>query len=234
MYNLINENPTSSLNNAIGRAKFVCDWTHGVYGNILNIGSGHGWYELFLAKETNSNLICGVDLDVKVLAAAKEFDSYKNVTFKSGTALNLPYEDSLFDFVVCSEVIEHIPKKNEEIFFGEIYRVLRPGGTLFLTCPNYSFFANISDPAYFLLGHRHYKLKDLESFGLKSGLRVIDAVTFGGLFDLTYIWNLYIAKWIFRRPPFLSEYYKKKINQEFGKKGKWFMTNFLRYKKLSS
>ena len=115
MYNLLNENPTSSLNNAIGRAQFVCDWTHEVCGNVLNIGSGHGWYELFLAKETNSNLICGVDLDVKVLAAAKEFDSYKNVAFKSGTATDLPYEDSQFDFVICSEVIEHIPKKSEEI-----------------------------------------------------------------------------------------------------------------------
>jgi dolichol-phosphate mannosyltransferase len=47
----------------------------------------------------------------------------------------LPFRDAAFDAVVCSEVIEHVPR--EEVRLAEQVRVLRPGGLLVLGTPDY-------------------------------------------------------------------------------------------------
>src|SRR5205809_311088 len=48
----------------------------------------------------------------------------------------LPFPDGTFDCVICSEVIEHIPRP--EIDLTEMVRVLAPGGMLVLGTPDYS------------------------------------------------------------------------------------------------
>jgi ubiquinone/menaquinone biosynthesis C-methylase UbiE len=47
----------------------------------------------------------------------------------------LPFKDECFDAVICSEVIEHVPR--EEIRLEEMIRVIHPGGTLILGTPDY-------------------------------------------------------------------------------------------------
>ena len=47
----------------------------------------------------------------------------------------LPFRDGVFDAVVCSEVIEHVPR--EEVKLAEQARVLRPGGLVVLGTPDY-------------------------------------------------------------------------------------------------
>ena len=48
-----------------------------------------------------------------------------------GTADDLPYEDASFDLVVCTQVLEHLPKPGEAL--AEIHRVLRPGGSALIS-----------------------------------------------------------------------------------------------------
>ncbi len=52
-----------------------------------------------------------------------------------GSLSQLPFEDGSFDAVICSEVIEHIPR--EEIDLTDMVRVLAPGGALVLGTPDY-------------------------------------------------------------------------------------------------
>ena len=49
----------------------------------------------------------------------------------------LPYGDSSFDIVNCMEVIEHIPEGQGVATLRELRRVLRPGGALLISTPNY-------------------------------------------------------------------------------------------------
>lgn len=50
-----------------------------------------------------------------------------------GTALALPFLDSAFHTVLCSEVLEHVPEPSK--LLTEVERVLKPGGFLMLTTP---------------------------------------------------------------------------------------------------
>jgi ubiquinone/menaquinone biosynthesis C-methylase UbiE len=48
-------------------------------------------------------------------------------------AIALPFLDSVFDFVLCTELMEHVIGPDQ--ILAELHRVLRPGGRLFLCAP---------------------------------------------------------------------------------------------------
>jgi 2-polyprenyl-3-methyl-5-hydroxy-6-metoxy-1,4-benzoquinol methylase len=51
----------------------------------------------------------------------------------TGDATKLPYPDNTFDRIIASEVMEHIP--DDVGALDELFRVLKPGGTLAVTIP---------------------------------------------------------------------------------------------------
>jgi 2-polyprenyl-3-methyl-5-hydroxy-6-metoxy-1,4-benzoquinol methylase len=46
----------------------------------------------------------------------------------------MPFGDAAFDVVVCNHVIEHVP--GWEKLAGELHRMVRPNGVLYLATPN--------------------------------------------------------------------------------------------------
>jgi SAM-dependent methyltransferase len=52
-----------------------------------------------------------------------------------GDALHLPFGSGIFDAVICSEVLEHIP--DDKNVLREIHRVMKPGSILALSVPRY-------------------------------------------------------------------------------------------------
>jgi ubiquinone/menaquinone biosynthesis C-methylase UbiE len=53
-----------------------------------------------------------------------------------GSGFALPFPDASFPCVLCSQVIEHVPK--ESPILDELCRVLAPGGRLVLGTPDYA------------------------------------------------------------------------------------------------
>ncbi len=59
-----------------------------------------------------------------------------------------PYENDSIEFIVSLAVIEHI--SNPDNFLSEIFRVLKPGGIIYITTPNwfYDYRAFYNDPTH--------------------------------------------------------------------------------------
>lgn len=68
-----------------------------------------------------------------------------------------PIEDSSFELVHCSHVLEHLPPTARVM--EEIYRVLKPGGQAFLVCPHFSWveaYRHFEHCHFFTLGSFDY------------------------------------------------------------------------------
>jgi SAM-dependent methyltransferase len=88
----------------------------------LDLGTGTGEGALLVAREFPRASVRGVDVSEAMIAAAKAkvgLDPEGRIAFKVADASDLPWPDDSFDLVV---------QLNMPFFFGEVARVLRPGG----------------------------------------------------------------------------------------------------------
>lgn len=104
---------------------------------ILEIGCGRGGFSASLAA-AQPRLVCGVDFSrtavVKAAAFGRSADLAR-VRFLAGDILAIPHRDDTFDVVVSCETVEHV--SDPRLAVRECARVLRHGGQLALTTPNY-------------------------------------------------------------------------------------------------
>lgn len=98
--------------------------------HVLEIGCGGGSYLSEAAASIGpEGRLCAVDITEEQLAAAKERCAECSwIEFRQADAVELPYEDAVFDVVYCVQVIEYV--KDLDRTLHEIHRVLRPGGRL--------------------------------------------------------------------------------------------------------
>jgi arsenite methyltransferase len=100
-------------------------------GNVvIDLGSGAG-NDCFIARaETGSEgKVIGIDFTSAMIDKARqnaEKMGYHNVEFRQGDIENMPVSDGIADVVVSNCVLNLVP--NKAAVFGEIYRVLKPGG----------------------------------------------------------------------------------------------------------
>jgi ubiquinone/menaquinone biosynthesis C-methylase UbiE len=230
MKNILNEKPTTDLT---GRLMFAVNF---VSNNdikdkkVLDIGCGYGWFELNALKRGVKEM-AGIEISKEDLKTAKNSIKNKKVIFKVGGALEVPFENNYFDTVVAWEVIEHIPKTTEDRMFKEVFRVLKKNGVFYLSTPNNSFFSTTFDPAFWLIGHRHYTKHKLTQLGENAGFKKSETYIKGRWWGLASLLNLYISKWIFRRKPFFEKLFHDKEDQEYGLGEKGFMGIFAKYTK---
>ncbi|PIY94086.1 MAG: hypothetical protein COY68_03640 [Candidatus Levybacteria bacterium CG_4_10_14_0_8_um_filter_35_23] len=228
MKNILNERPKTKLT---GRLKFSVGFVKDKdlkNKNVLDIGCGFGWFELCVLKK-GIKQIAGIEITIDDLKTAKENIKDERVIFQVGGALKLPFKDNYFDTVTAWEVIEHIPKNTEEKMFKEIKRVLKKKGAFYLSTPYNSFLSKYFDPAWWFVGHRHYSEGKLIKLGEKNGFKISEIIINGGFWSLIDLLDMYIAKWIFRRKPFLEKSINRKVDNEYKIEKKGFMGIFVKY-----
>jgi SAM-dependent methyltransferase len=107
-------------------------------GSLLDVGCGAAMVaDRLLERDAN---YVGADFGGHHIAfAARKLDNRSvplRRTLARADAELLPFDDSSFDVVVMSEVIEHLLRPDRAVW--EVARVLRPGGALVLTTNNAS------------------------------------------------------------------------------------------------
>jgi SAM-dependent methyltransferase len=185
---------------------------------VLDVGCGFGWFELY-ALDHDVGRIIGIEPEDRLLETARRHISDERAAFMVGSATALPLADESVDTVVCWEVLEHLRQGGEPLAFTEFRRVLRPGGALYLSTPYASWRARLFDPAWWLVAHRHYRLDQLEHFLNGAGLQAEWIETRGRGWQIVAILNLYVAKWMFRRPPFLEARVARQWDDELRRPG---------------
>lgn len=103
---------------------------------VLDVGCGEG----VLVDEFSGRLpIEGVDLN------------YSTSRVRLGSVTALPFEDGVFDRVLCLDVLEHLRLDEQSAALGEIRRVLAPDGEALISVPN---LAHLQSRIHFLLRGR--------------------------------------------------------------------------------
>ncbi len=103
--------------------------------HVLNVGSGPFIELCDLPCNGKRFTLC--DIDARAIELAKRI--HGSALAGADVVLPgapLPYGDATFDVVISMDVVEHVSEP--EPWMKEALRVLRPGGLLFLTTPNYA------------------------------------------------------------------------------------------------
>lgn len=94
---------------------------------VLDVGSGPGHVADHLARHGAE--VTGVDFVQSMIDVSKA--KFPEIEFRRANAEQLPFEDNGFDAVVSNFVVHHLARP--EKVFGEVARVLRPGGRFAFT-----------------------------------------------------------------------------------------------------
>lgn len=100
---------------------------------VLNIGVGNGGFERLLLEKDKVSIYCLDPSQDTIETLKKELLLGENA--KRGYSQNIPFENSFFDYVVMSEVLEHLSDSDLEETLIEVKRVLKPEGIFMGTVP---------------------------------------------------------------------------------------------------
>ncbi len=109
------------------RSNCVVELLSHTEGSLLDIGCGSGFYLEILSREEREYW-GALDLSHRKLNFARSNINCSSVIFVQGHATDLPFRDNSFDWILCSEVIEHLLDPHAAL--REINRVCRNGALI--------------------------------------------------------------------------------------------------------
>lgn len=153
---------------------------------------------LSLLSSFNPEEIVGVDVSGPWVQTAR--DRVQSATFYSVESLmDLP--SSLlqhFDYVFFLETLEHLPRGTEQSAIDSLAALLVPGGKIILSTPTAGV-STLLDPAWFLVGHRHYRMSTLLDLLTSAGLEISGVNYSGNLWSSFDTIFLYVFKHLLGR-----------------------------------
>ena len=106
---------------------------------VLEIGCGRGELACHLAGDVNSpSRLYAADFAQSAVGLGRQrarTRSLSGVSWLVASMQHIAAKDDAFDTIISCETIEHVPHPQSAM--AELHRVLKPGGRLFLTTPNY-------------------------------------------------------------------------------------------------
>ena len=107
--------------------------------DILDLGTGSGYLSFPIARNNPGCEVIGLDIVSEALKANRTraaSEGLKNLSFVSYDGIDFPFDAGSFDLIVTRYSLHHFPDIEHSI--GEVSRVLKAGGRLFISdpCPN--------------------------------------------------------------------------------------------------
>jgi SAM-dependent methyltransferase len=110
---------------------------------VIDVGCGLGRHSFeayrrgadIVAFDQNADELAEVGTMFRGMADAGEIPQSGHAETVAGDARALPYPDGTFDYVIASEILEHIPA--DDAVIAELIRVLKVGGQLAVTVPRW-------------------------------------------------------------------------------------------------
>jgi ubiquinone/menaquinone biosynthesis C-methylase UbiE len=102
--------------------------------SVLDLGCGTGTLTILAKKRYPSVNVTGVDIDPAVLEIARKKAAQAGVQigWEIGMADDLTYDEATFDLVLSSLMFHHLQSIAKVHALEQTFRVLRPGGELFI------------------------------------------------------------------------------------------------------
>lgn len=98
---------------------------------VLDLGCGTGWATRLLGARAVDGSAVGLDVSEEMIRRAREHSANPpNVNFRVLTAPRFPFHDGVFTHALSIESLYYHP--DLPATFGELHRVLAPGGKAFL------------------------------------------------------------------------------------------------------
>src|SRR5664279_4668106 len=119
---------SSAITDAALSQRFVDALGEAARGSVLDVACGPGILSAAIAKTARD--VVAFDLTPQMLKKAAQRCTgagLDNVSFREGTANELPFADAAFDAVVTRLSVHHFDRPARVM--SEIFRVLRPGGS---------------------------------------------------------------------------------------------------------
>lgn len=141
---------------------------------ILDAGCGEGFTMDRLAKFGLGKKIEGVEYSKDAIMLGKKL--FPNLTFKQGSAYDLPYKGNSFDLVICTEILEHldVPPKalKEALRISKKYVLISVPNEPFFMLSNFIRGKNLfrlgDDPGHI----NHWTIFSFQKFIKKNGIKI--------------------------------------------------------------
>jgi 2-polyprenyl-3-methyl-5-hydroxy-6-metoxy-1,4-benzoquinol methylase len=149
-------------------------------GRILDTGCGKAWVsELFCPEGYN---VVSLDISTENTSRAMKKFPFPNHAATVADVYSLPFKKNSFDFIVASEIIEHVVYP--DIFIQNLIRVLKPGGILLITTPykeklSWSLCIHCNRPTPFNAHLHSFDEHKLESLYSGKDIKKFEFITFG-------------------------------------------------------
>ncbi|MFA5776877.1 MAG: class I SAM-dependent methyltransferase [Parcubacteria group bacterium] len=99
---------------------------------ILDVGCGEGYITYEIKNLFEKADVFGIDKSGIAINKARSI--FKEISFISCDAMNIPMQNEYFDIVICNNIIEHVD--NPDGLLNEVSRKMKKGGYIIISTPS--------------------------------------------------------------------------------------------------